>query len=231
MTKKKCSILITNFSFHIFESELFLFQDIEEWKENWKNRHSIGEGDFDKIFNYIILRFGHRLNDKIYRCISGNVLDSLEILELARKQEAGIQQFKTEEFIKLRLIDGYAPTAIMFIKIDCHIEIDDPISKTENFIDFNLEVSHHMVKVNDLYSMKKEGDFNYVRVIMKNDNCDETIAIEKIVKEIKHSDDRINQIGNELKKTNDDRIVNYVVNMIKMVKGNLYWHGIAKRYK
>lgn len=182
------------------------------------------------MFNYIFEKYSHVIDKKIYTEIVINFFDSLNVLDLKNKYLNGEYHFKEEEFIEKRCIDAFGPVGILFVEIDSNIDLNDPIRKNEDWKKFNHNACLHLTKVNELYSLKKDDEFNYIKYLMKILCINESEAIDLVIIEIKKHFETILEIKELLKKSLSALQMKHLDKMIRVCEGNLYWSNMCDRY-
>jgi hypothetical protein len=111
-----------------------------------------------------------------------------------------------------------------------HKMVDNKIYKA-----YTAALGRHTVLVNEIYGLKKrlrDGrlKYSYLYLIMAHEGCDAQTAMDRMVYEIHDAWTIAMNYAEQIRLMKDKAIYEYVLEMVRLTKGNLYWASETRRY-
>ncbi|CAG2103690.1 unnamed protein product [Medioppia subpectinata] len=208
-----------------------------KWQTKYRQGETSDTSPLDKILVKALDSVRKVLSADQYERHVKHALEWLESYKAVNHYDFADKVMPYERFFDLREWDSAHAILAIFAEMSCGYDPKEhDLTDNRIYRAFNAALGRHAVLCNEIYGLKKrirDGlyKYSYMYVIMAEEGYSAQSAMDRIVYEIHDSWTIAMNYAEQLRLMRSKELYEYVVEMVRVTKGNLYWASKCRRYQ
>ncbi|CAG2175586.1 unnamed protein product [Oppiella nova] len=207
-----------------------------KWSDKYKSGKTTDSTAMDKMMTKAMEYMKKTLSAAQYDRHVQHVVDWIDSYVEINNYDFDDKVMSYEQFFDLREKESAHGVLAICAEMSCaydptvHKMVDNKIYKA-----YVAALGRHTVLVNEIYGLKKrlrDGrlKYSYLYLIMAHEGCSAQTAMDRMVYEIHDAWTIAMNYAEQIRLMKDKAIYEYVLEMVCLTKGNLYWAFKTRRY-